>query len=59
LVEISADIRIFQGEQDAAVPPAEAERLSAALPGSHLRLFPDSGHGLIVARWGAILSELT
>ena len=59
LVKISADIRIFQGEQDAAVPPAEAERLSAALPGSHLRLFPDSGHGLIVARWGAILSELT
>jgi len=33
--------------------------LSAALPGSQLRLFPDSGHGLIVAHWGAILSELT
>jgi hypothetical protein len=44
---------------DRRIPPAEAERLSAALPGSHLRLFPDSGHGLIVARWGAILSELT
>ena len=59
LVEISADVWIFQGEQDAAVPPAEAERLSAALPGSHLKLFPDAGHGLIVAHWGAILSDLT
>ena len=59
LVELATDVWIFQGEQDAAVPPAEAERLSAALPGSHLKLFPDAGHGLIVAHWGAILNDLT
>ena len=59
LVEIGTDIWIFQGAQDAAVPPSEADRLSAALPGSHLRRFPDSGHGLIVANWSAILNELT
>jgi pimeloyl-ACP methyl ester carboxylesterase len=59
LVEIAADVWIFQGEQDAAVPPSEAERLSAALPGSHLRRFPDAGHGLIIAHWSDILSDLT
>jgi len=59
LVEIATDIWIFQGEQDAAVPSSEAERLSAALPGSHVRRFPNTGHGLIVAHWGVILSELT
>jgi pimeloyl-ACP methyl ester carboxylesterase len=59
LVEIGTEIWIFQGAQDAAVLPSEADRLSAALPGSHLRRFPDSGHGLIVAHWSAILNELT
>jgi pimeloyl-ACP methyl ester carboxylesterase len=58
LVEIVADVWIFQGEQDAAVPASEAEKLSVALPGSHMKLFPDAGHGLIVAHWGQILSEL-
>jgi len=59
LVELATDVWIFQGEQDATVPPSEAERLSAALPGSHLRRFENAGHGLIVAHWAAILSELT
>jgi pimeloyl-ACP methyl ester carboxylesterase len=58
LVELATDVWIFQGEKDAAVPPSEAVRLSAALPGSHLKRFPDAGHGLIVAHWSAILSEL-
>jgi pimeloyl-ACP methyl ester carboxylesterase len=58
LVELAADVGIFQGEQDAAVPPSEAQKLSAALPGSQLKRFPGTGHGLIVAHWSAILSEL-
>jgi pimeloyl-ACP methyl ester carboxylesterase len=59
LVEVEADVWIFHGERDGAVPVSEAETLSAALPGSHLKLFPDAGHGLIVAHWQEILGELT
>ena len=58
LAEIGAEVRIFQGGQDAVVPPSDAEMLSAALPSSHLLLFPGAGHGLILGHWKEILSAL-
>jgi pimeloyl-ACP methyl ester carboxylesterase len=58
LGEISADVWIFQGEQDLAVPTSQAHTLAAAVPDSHLRLFPDAGHGLILSNWSDILGDL-
>ena len=51
LDEISAEVWIFQGGQDRAVPASQAHTLAAKLPDSHLRLFPDAGHGLILGNW--------
>ena len=58
LDEISADVWIFRGGQDRAVPASQAHTLAAILPGSHLRLFPDAGHVLILGNWPNILGDL-
>jgi pimeloyl-ACP methyl ester carboxylesterase len=58
LDEISADVWIFQGEQDRAVPTSQAHTLAAAVPDSHLSLFPAAGHGLILCNWRDILGDL-
>ena len=58
LDEIGADIWIFQGELDRAVPTSQAQALAAALPSSQLRLFPDAGHGLILGNWSEIVATL-
>jgi len=55
--EISAEVWIFQGGQDRAVPVSQAHTLAATLPNSHLRLFPDAGHGLILSDWPDILGD--
>jgi len=49
---------IFQGDQDRAVPTSQAHTLAGTLASSHLRLFPDAGHGLILGHWRDILSDL-
>lgn len=51
-------MRIFQGEPDRGVPTSQASTLAKALPGSHLRLFPDAGHRLILGKWSEILGDL-
>jgi pimeloyl-ACP methyl ester carboxylesterase len=56
LVEVVADVWIFQGEQDAVVPRSQAQMLAAAMPTSNVRFFQHAGHGLIVAEWAEILS---
>jgi pimeloyl-ACP methyl ester carboxylesterase len=58
LDQINAEVSIFQGEQDRAVPSTQARILATALPTSHLRLFPDAGHGLILGNWRDILEDL-
>lgn len=58
LEEISPQVWIFQGEQDRSVPPSQARVLAGVLPGSTLRVFPDEGHGLILAQWAEILRDL-
>ena len=56
--EISAEVWIFQGDRDRAVPTSQAHTLTATLPGSHLRTFPDAGHGLILGNWRDVLGDL-
>ena len=58
LDEIHAQVGIFQGEQDRALEPSQANILAAKLPGSRLRFFPDAGHGLILGQWSEILGDL-
>jgi pimeloyl-ACP methyl ester carboxylesterase len=58
LDEIGAEVWIFQGGLDRAVPAPQAHALAAALPSSQLRLFPDAGHGLILGNWSEILATL-
>jgi pimeloyl-ACP methyl ester carboxylesterase len=58
LAEIRAHVWIFHGEQDLNVPPSPARRLAAELPNSRLELFPEAGHGLILADWREIVGDL-
>jgi pimeloyl-ACP methyl ester carboxylesterase len=59
LDEIKPPVWIFQGEQDRSLPPSQARVLADVLPGNTLRVFPDQGHGLILARWAEILRDLS
>lgn len=58
LADIHADVAIWQGSQDVAVPPSLAAALARALPHNHLRLVPEAGHGLILTAWAEILNDL-
>lgn len=58
LAEIAADVAIWQGGQDLAVPPSLAAFLARNLPRNHLRLVPEAGHGLILTAWAEILNDL-
>ena len=58
LADIDTRITIWQGEQDRAVPPSQAVALKDQLPRAGLRISPDDGHGLILARWKEISVDL-
>jgi len=58
LADINTRISIWQGEQDRAVPPSQAVALKNQLPRADLRISPDDGHGLILARWKEILVDM-
>ena len=44
LGEITVPTAVIVGAEDALTPPAEAERLHAAIPASTLTVIPDAGH---------------
>lgn len=44
LTEIRAPAHIFQGRQDAFVPPEFAEHMSCRIPEAELHMYPDWGH---------------
>ncbi len=44
LGQITVPTAVIVGAEDALTPPAEAERLHAAIPGSTLTVIPDAGH---------------
>lgn len=55
---IEVPLAILWGEQDAWVPPPEAHRLQAMVPGSELRLLPDAGHFSMIDCPGLFAREL-
>jgi pimeloyl-ACP methyl ester carboxylesterase len=59
LADVHTEVFIWHGEQDRAVPPAQADTLHKALPRSHLKRVENAGHGLILASATEILSLLT
>jgi pimeloyl-ACP methyl ester carboxylesterase len=58
LADIGADVVIWHGGQDVAVPASMAAVLARALPHNHLRLVSDAAHGLIFCAWADILNDL-
>ena len=58
LGDVTADVSIWHGEQDQAVPQRQAEVLSQRLTSSELHMVPNAGHGLILARWADIIRDV-
>jgi pimeloyl-ACP methyl ester carboxylesterase len=50
LHEIETEVHLWQGEADTLVPPAMGRYQATQIPRSHLKLFPDEGHLLIIDR---------
>jgi 3-oxoadipate enol-lactonase len=44
LGEVRAPTLVVHGEEDTLIPPANGERLAAAIPGAQLALWPDAAH---------------
>jgi pimeloyl-ACP methyl ester carboxylesterase len=44
LVEINAPTLVITGADDTVIPPAESEKLAAAIPGAQLKKIPSAGH---------------
>jgi 3-oxoadipate enol-lactonase len=42
--EIRAPTLVVHGEEDVLIPPANGERLAAAIPGAELQLWPETAH---------------
>jgi len=58
LADVAADVSIWHGEEDRAVPQRQAAVLNQRLPRSELRMVPDTGHGLILAKWADIMRDM-
>lgn len=58
LGEIDVPVLIVAGEQDAIVPPAEAEAMAAALPNARLVRIPNAGHLVALERPDEVAREL-
>jgi pimeloyl-ACP methyl ester carboxylesterase len=48
LEDIAVPVQVWQGDADANVPVAHAERQAAAIPGAVLHLVPGHGHLMFV-----------
>jgi 3-oxoadipate enol-lactonase len=44
VTSISAPPLVVHGTEDVLIPPANGERLAAAIPGAELALWPDAAH---------------
>jgi pimeloyl-ACP methyl ester carboxylesterase len=58
LASITAPVRIWQGEADAAIPPSVGQKLADAIPGAHLQLVPDAGHFLVLEHGQQVFERL-
>ncbi len=59
LADVMTPVHVWHGQADAHVPAAHARELARRLPDATISIDPTAGHGLVVARWGAILDAVT
>jgi pimeloyl-ACP methyl ester carboxylesterase len=59
LSDVDVGVTLWHGDQDPYIPRAHAEAMAARLRRSRTQFSADHGHGLIIARWAAILTDLT
>jgi pimeloyl-ACP methyl ester carboxylesterase len=59
LGDVDIEVTVWHGDQDHYIPRPHAEAMAALLPRSRTSLHADQAHGLIMARWSAILTDLT
>ncbi len=55
---IGRQVSIWHGAQDVGVTPAHASVLAGLMPQAQVHIDPTQGHGLILARWSGIATEL-
>jgi pimeloyl-ACP methyl ester carboxylesterase len=58
LGDVNVDVQLWHGGLDPYIPLAHAEYMAHALPSCRPTFHSDDGHGLILSRWGEILSAL-
>jgi pimeloyl-ACP methyl ester carboxylesterase len=58
LDQVTAPVRVWQGEDDTAIPPAIGRRLAAALPQGSLQIVPEAGHFLFLEHGQAVFEAL-
>jgi pimeloyl-ACP methyl ester carboxylesterase len=58
LADVKVDVHLWHGGLDPYIPLADAEYVARTLPSCRPTFHPDDGHGLILSRWGEILSAL-
>lgn len=55
LADVEIPVELWQGDEDASVPPAHAEALAAAAPGASVRRCPGEGHLVMVTHADELL----
>lgn len=58
LKNIQVPTLILHGKQDLLVPPQNAEILADLIPGAKLKLFENSGHGLVTEQAEAVMNAI-
>ena len=58
LADVNVDVHLWHGGLDPYIPMSDAEYMAHTLPSCQPTFHPDDGHGLILSRWGEILSAL-
>lgn len=57
--QIKAPTLIMTGDRDALMPPECSQELARTIPGSHLEVFPGSGHAFMLENQLAVLDLVT
>jgi pimeloyl-ACP methyl ester carboxylesterase len=58
LEEIEMEVHLWHGDEDQYIPRAHVQHMATVIPKCEATFFPDQAHGMIIARWKEILSEL-
>lgn len=59
LSEVTSDVHLWHGEEDASTPISMARHVAASLPCCHTRFFPGEGHFVAARHWEEIIGALT